>query len=220
MSNGRIRIEVYAILIIAMVFASLGEYGLRTRDFFDAIPAAALTATPTPTPTSTPAFPSPTPSPVPTPVLHAKITHFGFLGVDSASNGLYAGYVEKLKATIGIPLSCPVQIDPNNDEQVIPAGVGTTTPLGVVVGSSGPVAANLYPGIGIPPVAGQNAIIQVNGIYPMICDGAIQRGSAVMVSSLIACAITPYSAGTVDEEIGIALKACTAYGNTDVLILK
>jgi hypothetical protein len=183
-------------------------------------------ATPTPTPsatptaTSTPAYPAPTASPVPTPILNARTTNFGFIGPDATSNGIYGGRIVRLVATAALALACPVTADPNHSDQVIQAGIGTTAPIGVVIGSSGSASVNLVPGIGIPPVASQKAIVQINGIVNVACDSSIASGTALMPSSTVGCAVGPYVAGTVDQEIGIALKSCAANGFTDMLIIK
>lgn len=163
----------------------------------------------TPSVTATPS-PSPSPVAIPSPVpLLGRTSHFGFIGTDPANGGLLGGRIITLKATAALLVGQVVVPDPSNDRQVVFAPAGATNPIGVVVGAGTPAAAGQQQGIGQSPGAGQVAAIQINGVVQAICDGTIARGTKMMVSTSIVGGITTYSAGTVDEQIGVLLSSCT-----------
>jgi len=211
------------LLALAVIAALIGTLTVKENPIrvMQMVVAAAGTPTATATLTAT-ATAAATPLPTPTGVapLYSRITDFGFIGVPLGQNGIYGGRIIRLVSTLAIPLGCVAAVDPNIADQVVAANPALTTPLGVVVGAAGVASGAPYGGIGVAPIAGQKAVIQVNGIASVACGGTIAGGNAVMVSATYACAVDAYSAGTVDEQVGIALKSCVVGGRTDILITK
>lgn len=188
-----------------------------------AAPSFAQTATPTATATATPtASPSPTataPAAASTP-LGSGLTDFGFLAADVGNYKIYGGYVIRQTATAALLLGQIVKPDASNDSSVVVSTSGTTDPIGVVIGSSGYASCNKNPGVGSAPCAGQKALVQVSGVALVQCDIGMPAGTKVMSSTLINGMVGAYVAGTVDEQIGVMLAACTVGTPAPMLIYK
>ena len=177
-------------------------------------PANAMAQTATATATPTPVAIS---SPVP---ILGRTSHFGYIGVDSANGGLIGGRIITGKATAALLFGQVVVPDTANDKQFIVAPSGATNPIGVVVGAGTPVAAGQQQGLGQNPGVGQVAAVQINGVVQVICDGTIARGTKMMTSASIPGGVTTYSAGTVDEQIGVLLSSCTNASSGYMLLYK
>ena len=176
--------------------------------------AQTATATSTATSTSTPVAIA---SPVP---ILGRTSHFGYIGVDPANGGLIGGRIITGKATAALIVGQVVVPDTANDRQFIVAPAGATNPVGVVVGAGVPAAAGQSQGLGQNPGVGQTAAIQINGVVQVVCDNTIARGTKMMVSAAIVGGVTTYSAGTVDEQIGVMLSSCVNLGAGYMLLYK
>ena len=177
----------------------------------------AQTATPTLT-----ATPSATPTPVNVSINPlANITDFGYIGANiyrGTSANIYGGRVIRLKATAALSIGQVVKIDASNASQVVVATQQTAPHvLGVVIGKR----TFTQDAIGSPPAAGNTAIIQINGIARMACDGSVTVGDSLIVSAaIVGGAADGNAAGTHNANaFGLALTACTTAGqNLDVLL--
>jgi len=203
---------------------SLSRIGPRLAFALDT-PTATATATATATSTATAtatstatATATSTAVPLPTPVPNANsgVTHSAYFG-SNPFNGIYGGYVVRLTATDALICGQLVIVDASNDDSVVVATSGATAPLGIVVGTYDVSAHDL---IGKNPAATQTALIQVSGIMKGIADGTITRGTKLMTSASAIGGVAAYSAGTVDEQIGVALSSSTAGKAIDILLYK
>jgi hypothetical protein len=176
--------------------------------------AQTATATATSTATGTPVA---VPSPVP---VRSMTTNFGYIGPDPANGGLIGGRIVRLKATAALTIGQFVVPDTANDNQVVFAPSAATNVIGVVVGAGVPGAAGQITGYSVNPGAGQIALIQINGIAQAVCDGTIARGTKMQVSASIVGGMTTYSAGTVDQEVGVLLSSCTNLNPGYILLYK
>jgi hypothetical protein len=215
--KGAVRYKFMLVLIVGMTFTGiLTQQKLRNYLFVvDAL------ATATPTATATVATPAATP--LPTGTTYSGMTNFGYWGTVGKANGLYGGYVIQQTATASLLFGQVVIPDASNASSVVVAGTGgVTNPIGVVIGCVGATAASPSPGqkFFCNPAAAQKAMVQTSGVAPVVCDRAIVTGTVVMPSASVAGMVTPYAAGTVDEQIGVLLTACATNGTASMLLYK
>jgi hypothetical protein len=184
---------------------------------------ATATTTVTATPSSTAVAPTPAATPSPNGTVYSGLTNFGYLGTVPKSNGIYGGYIVQLKSTNATLYGQVVIPDSANANSVVVAPTTSpTNPIGVIVGCVGATSANPQPGVkfGCNPAALQTALILVHGVAAVVCDTTLPIGTVMMPSTFVAGDVTKYSAGTVDEQIGVLLSACTTNGSAPMLVYK
>ena len=220
--------KISRILVLASLLMVVG-FLINVNTYFaparnpGVIEAFAVTATPSATPTTT-ATPTSTPTPVAVTINpNQGITHFYFTGTNrqlgSSASNIYGGFTIYLKATAALVLGQAVIPDASNADSVVVATAQTASHvIGVVVGSR--ISATSSDQIGIPPSAGQIAIVQISGAVKMISDGTLTIGNTVRVSAAVVGGVANGSAaGTADAAaFGVALSAGGTGLVADVLL--
>jgi hypothetical protein len=214
MKRIKLAIPVLIGMLLFGAFVNLsGVQVIREAGLFMAWASATATATATATPTPVAVKINP----------NQGITHFYFTGTNrqlgSSASNIYGGFTVYLKATAALVLGQAVIPDASNADSVVVATAQTASHvIGVVVGSRS--TATSSDKIGVPPGAGQIAIVQVSGVTQMIADGTITIGDTVIVSSAVVGGVADgAAAGTVSADtIGVALSTGAAGAVLDVLL--